>query len=152
MALADFVRRRGTKISQTISLKMNSVTERSSYLLLSPPSKVWWLTTNHVGYIISLVLSSNIPERFITAHMVTTKNKGSSVYLLYACTEMMCTTTRIWASQIPATPSLASTICYSSGGSYSLAFVTRNEIIHDITLHCHQKQQILQKDIYLYTW
>ena len=113
---------------------MNSATERSSYLLLSLPSKVWWLTTNHIGYIISIVLSTNMPKRFITAYVVATKNEGSSAYLINTCTELMCTTTRMWASYPPAARSLSSTIWYSSGGSYSLAFVTRNEFVHDILL------------------
>ena len=131
---------------------MNSATERSSYLLLSTPSKVWWLATNHVGYTISMVLSSNTPERFITAYVVTTKNEGSLANLVYAAQRWYAPPTRIWASQIPATRSLASKICYSSGGSYSLAFVSRNEFVHDKLLAAIKSKKILLQDIYLYTW
>jgi hypothetical protein len=131
---------------------MNSATERSSYLLLSTPSKVWWLVTNHVGYTISMVLSSNTPERFITAYVVTTKNEGSLANLVYAAQRWYAPPTRIWSSQIPATRSLASKICYSSGGSYSLAFVSRNEFVHDKLLAAIKSKKILLQDIYLYTW
>jgi len=129
---------------------MNSATERSSYLLLSPPSKVWWLATNHVGYTISMVLSSNTPERFITAYVVTTKNEGSLANLVYAAQRWYAPPTRIWASQIPATRSLASKICYSSGGSYSLAFVSRNEFVHDILLAAIKSKKYCYK-IYTFT-
>ena len=124
---------------------MNSATERSSYLLLSPPSKVWWLATNHVGCIILMVLSFNTPERFVTAHVVATKNKGISANLVNACTEMMCTTTRIRASQIPATRSLVSTIWYSSGGYYPLTFVARNEVIYDTLLTAIKNKKYCKK-------
>ena len=139
-----------TCISKFLSLK-NELRDGTIvaifYSLLLPKYDGWQQTTSVTSS--RCYVLSNTSERFITAHVVATKNKGLASYHKMHAQRWYAPPTRIWASKIPATRSLASTIYYSSGGSYSLAFVSRNEFIHDILLAAIKSKKILLQDISL---